>query len=61
MTGLDKHNVMTPINVPIITHLNAVVNQTTRAMLEGKSSHYVHNLFIFIIHISPENLQALCT
>ena len=45
MTGLDKHNVMTPINVPIITHLNAVVNQTVRAMFEGKSSHYVHNLF----------------
>ena len=44
MTGLDKHNVMTLINVPIITHLNAVVNQTERAMLDRKSSHYVHNL-----------------
>ena len=44
MTGLDKHNVMTLINVPIITHLNAVVNQTVRAMLDRKNSHYVHNL-----------------
>lgn len=51
MTGLDKHNVMTLINVPIITHLNAVVNQTVRAMLDGKSRHYVHNLLSIHIHM----------